>query len=435
MRNKAFDVIVVGGGFAGLSASYYLKKQGLEHIVFERGRIGESWHSQRWDAFKLNSTNKLNVLPGCEADNADAFSSAPEFISSLNEYVSAHQLPVAENSKVISVEKPGDLFLVTVLSNNATEIYSCKQVLIASGVANEIKIPAVAKNISETIKQLHTSQYRNADQLPPGAVLIVGGGQSGIQIAADLSSSGRKVFFSTSKVGRIPRWYRGRDIFYWLSDLKFFDAKAGEIEDPKILEMRPPHISGTGNGKDTVSLQSLAAKGVTILGKMDNADELKIFFHPDAAEHVKFADESSRKVKEMIDDYILKNQLTAHLPHFDEADVEDDDAKCATTITTLDLKESNINSIIWCTGFNNDFSYIKLNAFDGTGKLKHRDGIPEVPGLYFLGYPWLRTRKSPIIFGIKDDAAFIVDTIRACSKSISQNASIVFNKRINRLRD
>ena len=417
MRNKNFDVIVVGAGFAGLSASYYLKKYGLEHIVFERGRIGESWRSQRWDAFRLNSTNKLNVLPGCEADNADGFWSAPEFVSSLNKYVTAHQLPVAEHSKVISIEKSGDLFDVTVLSNNVTETCSCKQVLIASGVANEARIPAFAKNISSTIKQLHTSEYKNANELPPGAVLIIGGAQSGIQIAADLMNAGRKVFFSTSKVARIPRWYRGRDIFYWLMDMKFFDVRADEIEDPKMLEMRPPHISGTGSGKDTVSLQSLARKGVTILGKMDNATEQHAFFLQNAAEHIKFADEYSDKVKELIDEYIAKNQLNAPPRHYDEADVPDDDAQYASTITTLDLEANNISSIIWCTGFKNDFSYIKLNAFDSSGKLKHKDGVPDVAGLYFLGYPWLFNRKSPIIFGIKDDAAFITGRINACVKS------------------
>jgi putative flavoprotein involved in K+ transport len=431
MTNKNFDVIVVGAGFAGLSASYYLKKYGLEHIVFERGRIGESWRSQRWDAFRLNSTNKLNVLPGGEADNADGFWSAPEFVSSLDNYVTAHQLPVAEYSKVISIEKTGDLFDVTVLSNNGTEIYSGKQVLIASGVANEARIPAFAKNISSAIKQLHAGGYKNANELLPGAVLVAGGAQSGIQIAADLANAGRKVFFSTSKVARIPRWYRGRDIFYWLIDLKFFDVRVDEIEDPKLLEMRPPHISGTGSGKDTVSLQSLARKGVIILGKMENALSQQVFFLPDAAEHIKFADEYSNKVKELIDDHIEKNQLNAPPPHYDEADIPDDDAKSASSITTLDLKANNISSIIWCTGFNNDFSYIKLNAFDNSGKLKHKNGIPDIPGLYFLGYPWLFNRKSSIIFGIKDDAAFITDKIYACAKSTSPTLQSLPDGEIN----
>lgn len=426
MKDKVLDVIVVGAGFAGLSASYYLKQYGLDHLVFERGRVGESWRSHRWDSFKLNSTNKLNLLPGidCEEDYADAFASAPEFVLSLEQYVAAHQLPVSENSKVISIQKPGEFFNVTVLSNNTVETCICKRVLIASGFASEIKIPLFADNISKNIKQLHTSEYRNADQLPEGAILVVGGAQSGIQIAEDLVDAGKKVYLATSMVARIPRWYRGRDIFYWLKDMKFFDVKAEELEDPKMLDMKPPQISGTGTGKDTVSLQALAKKGVTILGKMENADEEKTFFQLNAAMHVKFADGFSKKVKEMIDEFIVKNNLSAPTPHKDEADMPDIDAACASSISILNLKENNINTIIWSTGFSADLSYIKLDAFDNAGKLKHRDGIPIFPGLYFIGYPWLRSRKSIIIFGIRDDAEFVVDRIHDHLKANTSSVTV-----------
>ena len=249
MKETVYDVIIVGAGFSGLCASYHLKKYGLNHIIFERGRIGESWLSQRWDSFRFNSTNKLNVLPGDkEADDPEVFGTVKEFVSSLKQYVLKHQLPVAENSRVISVEKPGEFFQVTVSGNNTIKNYFCNQVLIASGVANEIKIPSLAKNISKDIKQLHTCEYKNADQLPAGAVLVVGGAQSGIQITEDLLHAGRKVYLSTSKVARIPRWYRGRDIFYWIMDTKFYDIKFEELEDPKMADARPPHVSGTGTG-------------------------------------------------------------------------------------------------------------------------------------------------------------------------------------------
>ena len=413
MKDAVLDVIVVGAGFAGLAASYHLKNHGLNHIVFERGKTGESWRSQRWDSFRLNSTNKLNVLPGinCGPDNADAFPSAPEFVSSLEQYVSSCRLPVSENSKVISIEKTGSFFQVTVSSNDIIKNYFCRQVIIASGVANEIKILSVAKNISKDIKQIHASEYRNADQLPAGAILVIGSAQSGCQIAEDLVAAGRKVYLSTSMVGRIPRWYRGRDIFDWVIDAKFYDVKAEDVEDPKTLEARAPQVSGTGSGKDTVSLQSLAKKGATILGKMDNADGNNISFQSNAADHIKFADEFSDKMKKMIDDFIIQNQLDAPPPHYDEADISDIDASCASSITSLNLQENNINSVIWCTGFNVDFSYIKLAVFDGKGKLEHKDGVSTVPGLYFLGYPWLRSRKSVILFGIPEDVEFIVDRV------------------------
>ena len=412
MKETVYDVIIIGAGYSGLCASYHLKKYGLSHIIFERGKIGESWRSQRWDSFHFNSTNKLNILPGeKEADDSDLFGMVPQFVSSLEQYVAKHQLPVAENSKVISVEKPDGFFQITVLSNNTIKKYFSKQVLIASGAANEIRVPSVAKNFSKDIKQLHTSEYKNAKQLPPGAVLVVGGAQSGIQIAEDLIHAGRKVYLSTSKVARIPRWYRGRDIFYWVMDAKFYDIKAEEIDDPDLLNLKPPHVSGTGTGKHSLSLQSLAKQGVVILGKLDNADEANVFFQPNAAQHVKFADEFSQKIKKMIDDYINENSLSAPSPHFDEADIPDVDASCASPITSLNLKENAINTIIWATGFNADYSYIKLPVFDKDDKLRHKDGIPEFPGLYFLGYPWLRSRKSPILFGIIVDVEFVVDNL------------------------
>ncbi len=409
---KIFDVIIVGAGYSGLCAGYHLKKYGLDHIIFERGKIGESWRSQRWDSFRFNSTNKLNVLPGeKEADDPDMFGVVPQFVSSLEQYVTKHQLPVAENSKVISIEKPGELFEVTVVSNNKSEKHFCKQVLIASGAANEIRVPSIAKNISKEITQLHTSEYKNPNQIPAGAVLVVGGAQSGIQITEDLLHAGRKVYLSTSKVARIPRWYRGRDIFYWVMDAKFYEIKAEDITDPDLLNLKPPHVSGTGTGKHSLSLQSLAKQGAVILGKLDRADEGNVFFQTNAAEHVKFADEFSQKIKKMIDDHINENKLSAPPPHYDEADIPDVNASCASPLTTFNLKDNKINTIIWSTGFNADYSYIKLPVFDKDGKLKHKDGIPEFPGLYFLGYPWLRSRKSPILFGIIVDVEFVVDNI------------------------
>jgi putative flavoprotein involved in K+ transport len=413
MTESLFEVIVVGAGYSGLAASYHLKEHGLSHIIFEREKIGESWRSQRWDSFRLNSTNKLNILPGDDPEpkNPDSFSSAPAFVSALEHYVKIHQLPVVENSKVVSIEKPGEVFVVSVICNNEIKKYFCKQVLIASGVANEIKIPSLAKNISKDIKQLHTSEYKNAKQLPDGAILVVGGAQSGCQIAEDLLDAGRKVYLSTSMVPRIPRWYRGKDIFYWIKDAGFYEIKAEEIDDPKILDLRPPQISGTGSGRESLSLQFLAKRGAIILGKMNNTDSTKAFFQDDAAQHVRFADEFSQKIKKMVDDYITKNNLSAPPANYDEADIPDLDASCASNIISLDLKENNINSIIWSTGFDHDYSYIKLPVFDEKGKLIHKDGIPEFPGVYFLGYPWLRTRMSPILFGIIEDVKFVVDEL------------------------
>ena len=413
MKKSVVDVIVVGAGFAGLSASYYLKKYELDHIVFDLGKIGESWRSQRWDSFKLNSVNKLNGLPGLEyqKNNPDDFGTGTSFISSFEEYVSKYDLPVAENSKVISIEKPGEFFNVTVISNNDTKNYSCRQVIIASGSASEKMIPSLAKDVPPSIKQLHTSEYRNPGQLPEGGVLVVGSAQSGVQIAEDLVNAGRKVYLSTSMVARVPRWYRGKDIMVWLLEMKFFDMKAEDVKDPVMLKMKPPQITGIGGSKYTISLQALAKKGVVILGKTDQVDKKNIFFQPNAAMHVKFADGFSIKVKEMIDGFIMQNQIEAEPPQPDEADKPDENAECASSVNSLNFEKDDLRSIIWSTGFHGDFSYIKLPVFDEEGNLKQKDSVSVIPGLYFLGLPWLRNRKSVILVGIKEDAEFVADTI------------------------
>lgn len=418
MKNKIFDVIVVGAGYAGLSVSYHLKKLGSDHIVFERGKIGEAWRSQRWNSFRLNSINRLNCLSGLtyKENDPESFDTAPEFASSFSKYVSSFGLPVSENSKVTAIEKKGDVFHVTVSSNEGLKEYSGKQVIIASGHANEIKIPSFASNISAHIKQLHTSEYRGADQLPEGAVVVVGSAQSGIQIAEDLVDAGKKVYLSTSMVARVPRWYRGKDIMEWLIEMKFFEVKAEEIKDPAMLNLKPPQITGTGGGRYTISLQSLAKKGVVIVGRTETADEGNVYFQPNAAMHVKFADGFSMKVKEMINGFIEQTKLNAELPAIDENDRPDEDAACASSIGSLNFEKDHIGSIIWSTGFNADLSYIKLPVFDNEGHLLHKDGIATIPGLYFLGYPWLRGRKSAILFGIKDDAEFIANKIYEYSK-------------------
>jgi putative flavoprotein involved in K+ transport len=414
MNNSIVDVIIVGAGFAGLSTSYYLKKQGVEHIVLERGKAGESWRSQRWESFRLNSPNKLNTLPGADykGNDPDGFAQLEDFVSSIEEYVKTHQLPVSENTIVLSVEKndQSGFFTVTYSKNNRISQYQCSQVIIASGSMSERKVPLFAGKISPSIKQLHTSEYRNAASLAEGNVLVIGGGQSGCQVAEDLADTGRKVYLSTSMVSRIPRRYRGKDIMDWLSMIKFFDAMPEEITDPQMLNSKPPHLTGIGGGR-TISLQSLAKKGVTILGRLESADEKNIVLQPNAAMHVRYADGFSAKVKEMIDGFIANLKIEAPLPEADPEDMPDTDASCANPATSLNLAEHNITSVIWTTGFSGNYNYIKLPVLDQDGNPKHKHGVAEVEGVYFLGLPWLRKRKSIILFGIKEDAEFIAEKV------------------------
>jgi putative flavoprotein involved in K+ transport len=421
MSNSVYDVIVIGAGHAGLSVSYFLKKQGLNHVIFERGRIGESWRSQRWDSFKINTPSWINNLPGekYEGSYPDGFYHLNEFIEYLYKYASRHSLPVKENSKVISLDEGGSdgKFKLKVSANGSTNDYFCSQVVVASGIMNEKTVPSFSSEISPDIFQIHASEYRNPARLPEGAVLVVGSGQSGCQISEDLVGAGRKVYLSTSKVPRAPRRYRGKDTVYWFVKSGFWDVETGNISDPQIFQMRQPQISASGPLGHTLSLQSLTKEGAVILGKLDKANGEIIYFQPNAAGHVRFADESSKKIKDMIDEFILKNGIDAPPPEKDEADEPDLTASCASDITELNLKENGITSIVWTTGFGADFSWIKLPVLDNKGNPKHVNGISEVEGVYFLGFPWLRKRKSGIICGIAEDAEFIAEKIMNCLNS------------------
>lgn len=416
MNGTILEVIIIGAGHAGLSASYYLKQLGLEHVVFERGKIGESWRSQRWDSFTMNTANRLNVLPGStrKLNKPDGFCLAEEFVRSLEEYVSTFQLPVTEDTNVLSIEKPkaSPFFIVTVSHDNEIPTkYSCWQVIIASGTLNEKKIPAFANLISPDIKQLHTCEYRNPAQIADGAVLVTGSAQSGCQVAEDLMEAGRKVFLSTSLVPRVPRRYRGKDIMDWLIESKFMDVKTSEVTDPQMLLMKVPLLSGIGEYGHTLSLQYLAQKGAILLGTMEKAKGENVSFQGNALAHVKFANDFSVKVKAMIDEFILKNRIQALEGDVDDADVTDENIDCDTSITSLNLGDHDIKSILWATGFNGNFNYIKLPVLDSEGQPKHQNGIAAVEGLYFLGCSWLRSQKSNLIYGIKDDAGFISNKV------------------------
>lgn len=415
------EVIVVGAGHSGLGVSYCLKQAGIEHLVFERGKIGESWDSQRWDSFALNTPNRFNLLPGLQyqGNEPDSFPSARDFVRLLRAYAHDHELPVQEHTEVIAIEKSdaSNLFVISVTQSGVLKKFWSRQVIICSGSQNRKRIPACSREISPDIVQLHASEYRNPSKLPGGAVLVVGSAQTGCQVAEDHVDAGRQVFLSTSAVARIPRRYRGRDIMDWLKLLGFFDVRTEDVTDPTMFHSKAPQVSGTGPLGHTVSLQGLAKKGVVILGTLKGVDQYHAHFKTNASDHVRFADEFSKKVKNMIEECILKTGLTAGLPEEDAADVADLETTCASSIDYLHLKDEGIRSIIWATGFSMDFSYLRLPVLDRDRCPEHIQGVSRVEGLYFLGLPWLRSRKSGVIFGIIDDAEFITGKVKSYAKN------------------
>jgi putative flavoprotein involved in K+ transport len=410
------DTVIVGAGQAGLGLSYFLQRDGRQHIVFERGQIGESWLSQRWDSFRLNTPNFMNVLPGLPYDGPlpDGFGRRDELVDYFQRYVEHFQLPVRTGVTVVSVEQAEDKehFLVKTRTGGQAEgSVLSRSIVIAAGVQHTPKYPPASTRIPQDITQLHTANYRSVAALPPGAVVIVGSGQSGCQIAEDLLSAGRTVYLCTSKVGRAPRRYRGRDILEWWIDMKFIDVTLASLEDKSISRAAQPQISGLGRYGHTVSLQQLARQGVVILGRLLDVETDMLVLGDEAAAHVRFADEFSQRLKDGVDAYLAKAGITPPPLEADPADADDPQAECVSPLRQLNLREAGVSTVIWATGFTGDFSWIHLPVLDTDGKPIHQWGISPVHGLYFIGFPWLNSRKSGIIYGVEEDAHYIAGAI------------------------
>ncbi len=413
---KPLDAVVVGAGQAGLAASYYLCLDHREHIVLERGRIGETWLSQRWDSFRLNTTNFMNVLPGLPYDGPepDGFWPQRALVEYFERYGQRFELPVRTGVTVTSVRQSEgqDGFVVeTAIDGHAQEPLLTRSVIIASGVLQKPRIPQVASRLPASITQMHTATYRKPEALPPGAVVVVGSGQSGVQIAEELRSAGRTVYLCTSKATRVPRRYRGREILEWWIDMGFLDVTYDSLEDKSISRLVQPQISGLGRYGHSLSLQHLARQGVVILGRLMDVEADTLVLGDEAAAHVHFADEFSKRMKDRIDAYVEKAGITAPPNEADPADEPDPDAQCASPLRTLNLRDANISTVIWATGYVGDFDWVNLPVFDAEGSPMHRRGVSPVPGLYFLGFPWLNSRKSGIIYGVGEDAHYIADAI------------------------
>ncbi len=411
------DVVIVGAGQAGLGISYQLNKEGLSHVVFERGRIGETWRSQRWESFKLNTPNSMNCLPGLPTEASDpwGFGRVDELVSYFQRYVETFHLPVRTGVTVTSVERDEErgLFLTRIkTAGGKEESVTSRAVVIASGMLNVPKIPDISSRLPSGITQLHTSTYRNPGALPAGAVVIAGSGQSGCQIAEDLLSVGRKVYLCTSKVGRAPRRYRGRDILEWWIDTKFIDVPIASLPDKSISRAAQPQISVLGPRGHTLSLQDLSRRGVTILGRLQDVEAGSLVLGEDAPANVRFADAFSQKLKDDVDAWLAREGITPPPLEDDPADAPDPEAACASPLRKLDLAEAKVGTIIWASGFKGDFGWLHLPALDADGAPVHQEGISSQPGLYFAGFPWLRSRKSGIIYGIEEDAGYIARAIK-----------------------
>ena len=407
MNARSIDTVVVGGGQAGLAISYYLKQEGREHVVLEKApAVANAWRNQRWDSFTLVTPNFQVRMPGAEYDGDDpyAFMSLAEVVQYFDDYVERFELPLHCDVEVFSVEKVRDKYLVRTSEGG----YEADNVVIATGLYQAPKIPKFSERITPNIQQIHSMEYKNPTLLPAGVVLVVGTGQSGAQIAEELSQSGRKVYLSIGSAGRVPRRYRGRDINDWFSRMGMFDTKVGELRSPGDKFHPHPQISGK-NGGESLNLHQFARDGVVLLGHLRDARDGQLIIAPDLKETLTKVDQFEINALKAVDQYIARMELNAPAETIPQLR----DGYTHKLITELDLNASGISTIIWATGYSFDFSFVRLPIVDSDGYPIQKRGVTDYDGLYFLGMPWLHNRRSGILFGVGDDAAYIAQHIAA----------------------
>ena len=400
------ETAIVGGGQAGLATSYYLTQHGHEHLVLEQSEKAASvWRNRSWDSFTLVTPNWAFSMPGAayNGTDRDGFMPRNKVIAFFEDYIKGFKLPVKYKTQVHSIETV-DHKGYLIQTNEHT--YKAKNVVIATGFFQQPKIPGFAENISSDIHQLHSSKYRNPALLPEGAVLVVGSGQSGSQIAEELYRAGRKVFLCVGTAGRAPRRYRGKDIIEWLEIIGFFNLTPEQLPPGMGKFDGIPHLSGTKGGH-TINLHQFACDGVTLLGHLHGATNHKISMAPDLHENLKIVDQFEWDATNIIDGYIQANGLDA--PTEDLPQLRDGYEQ--PIIEELDLKKEGINTIIWARGYTFDYSMVKLPVFDQDGFPVQSSGVTHYPGLYFVGIPWMPSEKSGFLLGVGESARHIASCI------------------------
>lgn len=388
-----YDVVVVGAGWAGLSVSYELMRAKINHIVIERGSVGETWRTQRWESFHMNTPNVLTVLPGdrYEGPEPEGFMNCQSFIEMLETYADRWRLPLLDQTAVEDVRRVGDRFRVKSTSGTVT----ADIVVIATGNLNVPRIPKIASKLPSSINQIHGVEYTRADALSHGAVMVVGCGDTGGQIAEELMEEGRRVYLSTGRNGRVPRRYRGRDFFIWMSESKL-------NQNP-----RPPGNAGRAliGRKRTITLQSLSAKGVTVAGRVRDATSSgTLLFDDTLADSARYADETSAGVKERIDAYIEREGIDAPLAKDDPEETLSPNFP-DPPILELDLISSGVSSVIWATGLSGNFNWLNVpGTVDAHGR-PIQDKSVSAPGIYFVGLDSKESQRSGTVLGASFEAA------------------------------
>jgi putative flavoprotein involved in K+ transport len=404
MQVEQVDTLVIGGGQAGLVMSHRLKQRGLSHLVLERRRIAERWRSERWDGLKFQFPNWSVRLPDFPFPHTDpdAFASSAEIVKFIEAYADFVAPPIRCGVEVTRLRRrdAGSGFV----AETAGGTLEANNVVVATGPYQCALVPDLLRE--HPVFQVHAGGYQNPGHLPSGAVLVVGAGASGVQIAEELHRAGRRVFLAVGQHTRMPRRYRGQDLTWWFGALRLFD-----MTPEQRTNRVNPAITGAYGGY-TIDFRRLAADGITLLGRVKSARDGILDIAPDLADSLADGDASYAAFIDMLDAHVEQHGLD--LPDEPAARAVLADPPCVTApLRRLDLAADNVGAVIWATGYGIDFGWIDIPVKDANGDPLHRNGITDVPGLYFLGLPWLSKMQSAFLSGVGDDAAVLADHITA----------------------
>jgi putative flavoprotein involved in K+ transport len=400
---ERIETVVIGGGQAGLAMSYHLSQHGREHVVLERHRVAERWRTQRWDSLMFQFPNWSIELPGCSyaGSDPDGYSHKSEILAFLEGYASSIKAPVRTGVEARSLRRAPQPGRYLVSTDEC--VYEARNVVVATGPYQRPRIPAVAAGVGADVVQVHAGEYRNPGELPPGAVLVVGSGASGCQIAEELLAAGRPVFFAIGRHRRVPRRYRGHDVFWWRRALGHLDQKAEDT--PREHRLPPPLVTGVGGGHD-VDIRRYARDGMTLLGHVREIRDGRVVLADDLAESLAAGDRTFEAFTSAVDNYLGSRDADGGgVPGAAEPGIT------PRHVDSVDLRASAIRSVVWATGYHLDFGWIDLPIFDARGEPVHHRGVTAAPGVYFLGLAWLHKVKSSFLYGVGEDAEYLAQRI------------------------
>jgi putative flavoprotein involved in K+ transport len=391
--------VVIGAGHAGLAMSRCLADRSIDHVVLERGEVGNSWKTERWDSLRLLTPNWMSRLPGYgyEGNDPDGYRTMPQTVAFLERYAEIISAPVRPHTTVTSVRRSDDGYVVTTNQGQ----WQCLAVVLATGACNLPSVPACAEAVPSKVSMLTSMQYHNPSQLEEGGVLVVGASATGTQIAAEIHRSGRPVTLAVGEHVRAPRLYRGRDIQWWMDAAGIFDERYDEMDNlPRARSLPSMQLAGTDDRR-TVDLNSLTDVGVKLAGRLAGIRDGKAQFSGSLRNMCTLADLKMNRLLDTIDEWATCNGLDSEVapPHrFAPTRVD------ASPPLGLDLESGAIRTLLWATGYHPDYSWLDVPVFDHRGRVRHDGGVVESPGMYLIGMPVLRCRRSSFIDGAGNDA-------------------------------